>query len=82
MPRSMRSGRSCRQDSLRSLQKQVFTKRTHFLRKAAERTVEATWKRIGALLDCILPTECQAYLANAGDGFYLNESCSKGGFAL
>ncbi len=30
--------------------------------------VERTWKRIGALLDCFLPDECQAYLANAGYG--------------
>ena len=45
---------------------QVFAKLKHLLRKAAERTVEATWKRIGALLDCFLPNECQAYLANAG----------------
>ncbi len=35
----------------------------HLLRKAAERTLDATWKRIGALLDCFLP-----YLANAGYG--------------
>jgi transposase len=47
---------------------QVFAKLKHFLRKAAERTLEATWKRIGSLLDCFLPNECQAYLANAGYG--------------
>jgi transposase len=47
---------------------QVFAKLNHFLRKAAERTREATWKRIGALLDCFSPNECQAYLANAGYG--------------
>lgn len=45
---------------------QVFAKLKHLLRKAAERTLEATWKRIGALLDCFSPDECQAYLANAG----------------
>lgn len=45
---------------------QVFAKLKHLLRKAAERTLEATWKRIGALLDCFSPNECQAYLANAG----------------
>jgi transposase len=45
---------------------QVFAKLKHLLRKAAERTLEATWKRIGALLDCFLPNECQADLANAG----------------
>jgi len=47
---------------------QVFAKLKHLLRKAAERTLDATWKRIGALLDCFLPDECQAYLANAGSG--------------
>jgi transposase len=31
---------------------QVFAKLKALLRKAAERTVEATWKRIGALLKC------------------------------
>jgi transposase len=45
---------------------QVFAKLKTLLRKAAERTVEATWKRIGALLDCFTPTECANYLANAG----------------
>jgi transposase len=45
---------------------QVFAKLKHLLRKAAERTLEATRKRIGALLDCFSPNECQAYLANAG----------------
>lgn len=47
---------------------QVFAKLKHLLRKAAERTLEATWKRIGALLDCFSPNECQAYIANAGYG--------------
>ncbi|HEY9554886.1 MAG TPA: IS630 family transposase, partial [Allosphingosinicella sp.] len=36
------------------------------LRKAAERTTENTWKRIGSLLDTFSPAECQNYLANAG----------------
>ena len=47
---------------------QVFAKLKHLLRKAAERTLEATWKRIGVLLDCFSPNECQTYLANAGYG--------------
>ncbi len=47
---------------------QVFAKLKHLLRKAAERTLEANWKRIGSLLDRFLPSECQAYLANAGYG--------------
>src|ERR1700737_489279 len=45
---------------------QVFAK--HLLRKAAKRTVEATWRQIGALLDDFSPEECQRYLVNAGYG--------------
>ncbi len=43
----------------------------HLLRKAAERTLDATWKRIGALLDCFLPLSRQRRIR-----FYLNTSCS------
>ena len=45
---------------------QVFAKLKTLLRKAAERTVEATWRRIGSLLAHFTPTECANYLANAG----------------
>jgi transposase len=45
---------------------QVFAKLKHLLRQAAERTVEATWKRAGSLLDRFPPDECQRYLLNAG----------------
>lgn len=45
---------------------QVFAKLKHLMRKAAERTVEATWRRIGALLDQFPPQECARYLKNAG----------------
>ena len=45
---------------------QVFAKLKHLLRKAAERTHEATWKRIGSLLDAFTPQECANYLANSG----------------
>lgn len=45
---------------------QVFAKLKTLLRKAEERTVEATWKRIGQLLDCFTPGECANYLANSG----------------
>jgi len=38
----------------------------HLMRKAAERTFETAGKRIGQLLDCFKPDECQQYLANAG----------------
>jgi transposase len=45
---------------------QVFAKLKLLLRKAAERSVEATWKRIGELLDHFPPQECANYLRNAG----------------
>src|SRR5213596_1001927 len=45
---------------------QVFAKLKTLLRKAAERTLEATWKRIGALLRSFSPAECANYFANAG----------------
>jgi transposase len=45
---------------------QVFAKLKTLLRKAAERTVETTWRRIGALLEAFTPQECANYLANSG----------------
>ena len=45
---------------------QIFAKLKTLLRKAEERTVEATWQRIGKLLDAFSPDECANYLANAG----------------
>ena len=45
---------------------QVFAKLEHMLRDAAERTVETTWRRIGALPDRSTPRECSNYLVNAG----------------
>ncbi|MCC7016551.1 MAG: IS630 family transposase, partial [Rhodospirillales bacterium] len=45
---------------------QIFAKLKALLRKAAERTVEATWRRIGQLLDRFTPAECAAYFRNAG----------------
>ena len=45
---------------------QVFAKLKLLLRKAAERTVEATWQRIGSLLDDFPPHECANYLKNSG----------------
>ena len=47
---------------------QVFSKLKTLLRKAAERTVEATWQRIGSLLDHFAPTECANYFRNSGYG--------------
>jgi transposase len=45
---------------------QVFSKLKALLRKADERSIEDTWKRIGSLLDCFSPAECANYLTNAG----------------
>ena len=47
---------------------QVFAKLKHLLRKACERTVEATWKRIGEILSLFPAEECKNYLANSGYG--------------
>ena len=45
---------------------QVFSKLKALLRKANERTVEETWRRIGLLLDTFSPAECSNYLRHAG----------------
>lgn len=45
---------------------QVFAKLKTLLRKAARRTVEATWRQIGALLPEFSPQECANYLRNSG----------------
>lgn len=45
---------------------QVFSKLKRLLRKADERTIEATWKKIGKLLDFFQPQECANYLRNSG----------------
>ena len=45
---------------------QMFSKLKTLLRKADERSVDATWKRIGSLLECFAPEECSNYLANSG----------------
>src|SRR5262249_21741433 len=45
---------------------QVFAKLKTLLRKAEERTVTATWQRIGSLLHQFPSHECARYLANSG----------------
>ena len=45
---------------------QVFAKLKTLLRKAAPRSVEATWRQIGSLLDLFQPSECANYLRNCG----------------
>ena len=45
---------------------QLFAKLKHLMRAAAPRTVEDTWRKVGALLDIVSPTECANYLINSG----------------
>ena len=45
---------------------QVFAKLKHLMRKAKERTVDATWKRTGPLLETFKSSECKNYLVKAG----------------
>lgn len=45
---------------------QVFAKLKLLLRKAAERSTHATWRRIGDLLDAFPSDECANYLRGAG----------------
>jgi transposase len=45
---------------------QVFAKLKTLLRKAGERTIEATWRCIGNLLGRFTASECANYLRNAG----------------
>lgn len=44
----------------------MFAKLKRLVRKADERTIEATWRRIGALLEHFSPAECAAYIRHAG----------------
>lgn len=45
---------------------QVFAKLKALLRKFGERTMEALWHRLGALLDCFSKTECKNYFRHCG----------------
>jgi transposase len=44
----------------------MFAKLKTLTRKADERTIGATWRRVGKLLDTFNPKECAAYLRHAG----------------
>jgi hypothetical protein len=44
----------------------VYAKLMTLLRKADERSVETTWRRIGDLLGSFTAKECAAYLRHAG----------------
>jgi len=46
----------------------LFAKLKVLLRKAAERSIEELWDRIGKLLDAFSPQECAAYLRHDGYG--------------
>lgn len=45
---------------------QVFAKLKTLLRRAAERSVDATWHRIGTILQTFSKPECAAYFSNSG----------------
>ena len=45
---------------------QVFAKLKTLLRRTDPRTIEQTWRGIGALLEHFTPQECANYLLNAG----------------
>ncbi len=47
---------------------QVFAKLKHLVRNAQPRDVQATWRKVGELLDLFSPAECANYLANSGYG--------------
>ena len=44
----------------------IFAKLKTLFRKADERTIEASWRRVGTLLDTFTPQECQNYLRHPG----------------
>ena len=44
----------------------AFAKLKALLRKAAERSVDALWQRIGEILDAVTPQECRNYFHHAG----------------
>lgn len=44
----------------------AFAKIKAFLRKAAQRTVDALWRAIAEVIETFTPGECQNYFANAG----------------
>jgi hypothetical protein len=46
----------------------IFAKSEHLLRKAAARSKEAVWRKIGALRDQFSPVDCENHLPSLGDG--------------
>ena len=47
---------------------QMFAKLKHLMRKSQPRDVEATWRRVGQLIDIFSPSECANSLVNSGYG--------------
>ena len=45
---------------------QAFAGVEDLLRGADDRTIDETWRTIGALLDCFTPKECANYFRNTG----------------
>jgi transposase len=45
---------------------QLFAKLKHLMRMAEPRTIEATWQKVGQILDLFSPAECANYLKNSG----------------
>jgi len=66
-PKPAPGSSSCRLTARTSIQSSSSSPNSkRLLRKAEERTVEATWRRIGKLLDQFPPKECANYLRNSG----------------
>ena len=51
---------------------QVFAKLKPLLRKAAERSKQTLWRRLGNLRAIFTPQECASYLINSGYAFVKN----------
>ena len=45
---------------------QVFAKLKHLIRAASPRDIEATWRKVGELLDLFSAEQCTNYLKNSG----------------
>lgn len=46
----------------------MFSKIKNAMRKARKRTVEATWKQVGKVLETVSATECRNYIRHCGYG--------------
>lgn len=45
---------------------QLFTKFKHLTRAGGSGTIEATWRRVGHVVDLIAPDECASHIVNSG----------------